>query len=266
LGVAAGPRGTLEITPRPWLGLLASYGEGYRSPQARQLEEGENAPYAKVRSFEVGVRIRPEEGRRLTLTAAGYATTLSYDLAFDPTEGALAKIGPTTRKGGVLQILARPWSWALASLSVTYVRATLDQPPPATAENPSPPFRPGELLPNVPPVVGRADVALTRRLGGVAGGSVEGRIGAGYTFLSARPLPYGQFGDPVSLLDLSLGARWRWLDIGLEAWNVANVRYAGTAFSFVSDWGKREVPSLLPARHFSAGAPRAYLGTLGVLF
>lgn len=270
LGVAAGPRASLEVTARPWLGLLASYGEGYRSPQARQLEEGENAPYAKVRSLEMGARLRPGEGRRLTLTLAGYATFLSYDLAFDPTEGALTKIGPTSREGAVVQLVARPWtsarSSALASLSVTYVRATLDQPPPATADNPSPPFRAGELLPNVPPVVARADVALSRRLAIVGAGALEARLGGGYTFLSARPLPYGQFGDRVNLVDLSLGARWRWVDLGIEVWNVADARYAGSEYSFVSDWGTRAVPSLLPARHLSAGAPRTVLGTLGLSF
>lgn len=270
LGVAAGPRATLEVTPRSWLTFLGSYGEGYRSPQARQLEEGENAPFAKVRSLEAGARLRPGDGRRLTLTLAGYATFLSYDLAFDPSEGALTKIGPTSRKGAVVQLTTRPCSGrrfsALASLSVTYVRATLDQPPPATAENPSPPYQPGELLPNVPPVVARADLALTRHLVAVHGHVVEGRLGAGYTYLSPRPLPYGQFGDPVNLLDVSLGARWRWLDLGLDVWNLAGVRYAGSEYSFVSDWGTRQVASLLPARHFSAGAPRTFLGTLGLSF
>jgi hypothetical protein len=60
--------------------------------------------------------------------------------------------------------------------------------------------------------------------------------------------------------------RWRWVEVGLEAWNVANSRYAATEFSFVSDWGKTEVPSLLPARHLSAGAPRTLLATLGLHF
>ena len=53
--------------PTSWLRLTASYGEGYRSPQALQLEEGEQAPFAKVRSYEAGATLR--EGDRFSLSA-----------------------------------------------------------------------------------------------------------------------------------------------------------------------------------------------------
>src|SRR4029079_18062389 len=71
-GIAAGPRATLEGHPTKWLRLSASYGEGYRSPQARQLEEGEQAPFAKVRSYEAGATVR--EGDQISLSAIAYQT------------------------------------------------------------------------------------------------------------------------------------------------------------------------------------------------
>lgn len=265
LGAAFGPRATLEVNPLPWLDLLASYGEGYRSPQALQLEEGENAPFAKVRAAEGGFRLHPW-GERLSLTGAGYATFLSTDLAFDPQDGRLERIGPTSRRGFVAHVLAKPWRWLIGSVSVTYVHATLDEPPPATAEDPAPAFEPGQLLPYVPPVVVRADVGVVRDLMSFGGGELQGRLGAGLTFLSPRPLPYARFADPVALLDLSASARWRWIELGLDVFNVIGREYAATEYSFVSDWHPGEIPSLVPARHFSAAAPRTFLGTLGLHF
>ncbi len=65
LGVAWGPRATLVLEPllikqesieptEQKLEVFLSYGQGYRSPQARQLDEGENAPFATVHSLETG--------------------------------------------------------------------------------------------------------------------------------------------------------------------------------------------------------------------
>jgi hypothetical protein len=265
LGAAFGPRATVEVSPGASLDLLASYGEGYRSPQALQLEEGENAPFAKVRSMESGFRLHPWE-ERLTFTAAGYATFLSTDLAFDPQDGRLERIGPTTRTGLVAHLTAKPSRGLLGSLSVTYAHATLGEPPPATAENPAPPFEPGQLLPHVPPIVVRVDVGIAGDLVTLGSDVIRGELGTGFTYLSPRPLPYSRFADPVALLDLSASVRWRWFEFRLDVFNVIGGEYAATEYSFVSDWSPGEIPSLLPARHFSAGAPRTLLGTVGLHF
>lgn len=264
-GVAGGPRLSLSAHPTGWLDLIASYGEGFRSPQARQLEEGESAPFAKVRSVEGGFRLH-FAGERYVVTGAGYATFLSTDLAFDPEEGRVERIGPTSRKGVVVHGVVRPWSWAALALSVTWVHATLDAPPPATAEDPAPAYQPGQLLPYVPPVVLRADLTLRRALFALRGRPFVGRFGAGLTHLSGRPLPYSRVAEPVTLLDLSASVRWWFVEVGFDVYNVAGSQYAATEYSFVSDWRTREVPSLVPARHFSAGAPRTYLGTLAFHF
>lgn len=265
LGLAAGPRATVEVEPLSWLLLLASYGEGYRSPQALQLEEGENAPFTKVRSMEAGFRLKPFGGEALSLSGAAYRTHLSNDLAFDPGEGRLERIGPTLRQGIAVHLLAKPWPWALASLSATYVHATLTAPPTATPENPTPAFERGQLLPYVPPWVLRGDVGVTRELT-VGEHHVDLKAGAGATYLSPRPLPYGRFAEPVFLLDFSASARWRALELGLEIFNVLDSRYAASEYSFVSDWGTREAPTLIPARHFSAGPPRSVLASLSLHF
>ncbi|MCY1063863.1 TonB-dependent receptor [Nannocystis sp. RBIL2] len=205
-------------------------------------------------------------GGRLQLSAAGFATFLAQDLAFDPEEGRLEKVGPTRRAGAAVQLIARPLPWLVAAGSVTYVHAVLRAPPPATAENPSPPYVPGQLLPYVPPVVVRADIGIDKDLALLKGRPLGLRVGLGYSYLSPRPLPYGQFADPVHLLDASAAVRWSVVEVGVEAFNLLARRWAATEYNFVSDWGTRPIPSLLPARHFAAGPPLSVMGTLTLHF
>ncbi|MDB4944243.1 MAG: Outer rane receptor protein [Labilithrix sp.] len=259
-GIAAGPRATVEYFPSSWLRFTASYGEGYRSPQARQLEEGEQAPFAKVRSYEAGATLR--DGDRWSLSAALYQTNLSYDLAFDPGEGRLERIGPTTRRGVAAYLLASPVDWMSLSLSATFVHATLDSPPIATPENPSPAYVSGQSLPYVPPLLVRSDTAFTRELGELAHKPLAWKLGYGTTFLSSRPLPYGQTSPPVFLLDATFGVRRDWLELSLDATNLLGAQYADTEYAFVSSWSTSAIPSRVPARHITAGAPRAVLANV----
>lgn len=262
-GFAAGPRASVEVRPIEPLSLMIAYGEGYRSPQARQLADGESAPFTKVRSGDLGVRLELD-GRALELSGTAFYTHLSDDIAFEPEEGRLEPVGPTTRIGGVLALRTQPLPWLTGALSVTFVHATLDEPPPASAEDPTPAFEPGSLLPFVAPWVVRADVGVNERLFDLDGHPFRARIGVGFSFLSPRPLPYGQEADPVALLDAQIGASWRWLSIGVEAFNLLDTRWSATELFFVSNWRPSEQPSRLPARHVSAGAPLTILGTLGV--
>lgn len=265
-GVAAGPRAAIEVTPLPWLRTFVAYGQGYRSPQARQLEEGERAPFTKVHSVEGGVRLAPKWRRPVHFTAAGYGTFLANDLAFDPEEARLERIGPTRRSGLVASLIARPWPWLTAAASVTYVHAVLTAPPPATVENPNPTYVAGQLLPYVPPVVVRGDLGVDKELAQLGKHPLALRVGSGFSYLSSRPLPYGQFSDPLHLLDASAGLRWSYVELGVEAYNLLARRYAASVYSFVSDWGTNPVPSRLPAPHFAAGPPLTVLGTLTLSF
>lgn len=259
-GIAFGPRATIEGNPLPWLRLSASYGEGYRSPQARTLEEGEQAPFAKVKSYEAGATVR--DGDAMSVSAVVYQTDLSTDLVFDPRGARLERIGPTTRRGLVGTFLAAPTDFLNVSLSATYVHATLDSPPLPTPENPTPAYVEGQSLPYVPPVLVRSDVALTRSFGAVAGKPLTWRAGWGTTFLSPRPLPYSQLSPAVFLLDATAGVRRDWLELTLDVFNLLDARYAETEYAYVSNWQSSAVPSRIPARHITAGAPRAILASL----
>ena len=262
-GLAAGPRASIEVRPIRELAFLVAYGEGYRSPQARLLEDGEQAPYSKVRSGDLGFRLELGQREELSLTGTAYYTNLSDDIAFAPQEGRLERLGPSTRIGGVLHLRSRPLPWLLTAVSVTFAHATLDAPPLATAEDPRPPYSPGQLLPYVAPWVVRADVSAGERLFDLDGHPFRGRLGAGFSFLSQRPLPYGAFADPVALLDASGSVSWRWLTLGVEVFNVFDQRYAASVFNFASNWDPTGTPSRLPAQHIAAGQPFTLLVSLG---
>lgn len=262
MGLAAGPRLSSEIKVLPWLSALAAYGEGYRSPQARTLADGQRAPFTKVRSADVGARARPVDG--LDLTASGFWTNVGDDAAFDAREGRLEPIGPTTRLGLTAAALARLDDWFVASASVTAVRATLDAPARATASDPFPAYERGALLPFVAPITARLDLGLRPQLTEWSGSPVQGRAGAGLSYLSPRPLPFGQQARAVSLVDASLGARWRELELIFEVQNLFDSQFAATELHLSSHWDPDSVPSRVPARHIAAGAPRTFLATLGL--
>jgi len=264
LGLAWGPRISAEGRPTEWLSIVAAYGEGYRSPQARLLEDGEPAPFSKVRSADLGLRF--DWGDTLKLTLAGFYTHLSDDVAFEAAEGRLERIGATERLGMVAYAVTRPLPWLVGSVSLTFVDATLLEPPPPTADEPQPPFQQGQNLPFVPPIVIRADLgarhAFIQDLGGESFG---GRLGIGFSFLSSRPLPFGDFAVPVALLDASAGLWWGPLELSVEVYNLLDSAYAAVEYSFPSDWNPDDgVRPRTPARHTAAGAPLSWQVSLGV--
>ncbi|MBO6934551.1 MAG: TonB-dependent receptor [Deltaproteobacteria bacterium] len=260
MGVAGGPRASLAVEATDWLSLLGAYGEGFRSPQARFLEDGERAPFTKVRSADVGLRAQWDE--LLTVTIGGYWTRLGDDVAFEPEEAALRRIGATRRLGAVAHVQARPLPWLVAAGSVTYVDAELLEPPPPSVEEPNPPFEEGQNLPYVPPVVVRLDVGARGPLGELRGQKVTGRVGAGFSYLSPRPLPFGFNAAPVALLDASAGVAWGPVEIGFSVFNLLGSEYAAFELYYVSDWTNGGVRSRVPARHIQAGAPRTLMGTV----
>jgi len=262
-GVAWGPRTSVEVKPLAWFSVRAAYGEGYRSPQARTLEDGEDAPFSKVRSADLGVRFAWDA--RYQITLSGYYTHLSDDVAFSAEEGRLERIGETRRLGAVVHAQARPLDWLIGALSVTFVDAQLLEPPPATAAEPQPAFQAGQNLPFVPPVVVRLDLGARPTLRKNFGPwDLMGRAGAGFSYLSPRPLPFGEFAQPVALLDASTGLGWGPFELSLEVFNLLNNRYAASELNFPSTWEPDGARKRTPVRHTAAGAPRAWLATLGM--
>ena len=123
------------MTPWEPLVLSVAYGEGYRSPQALLLDEGEPAPFTKVRSADVG---------RALLAAATWGScarvfsTRTSDKTWCSSRPRAASSPPDRVRGSArcsTESCVR-WPWLRGAASLTYVRATLDDPPPRTARRP----------------------------------------------------------------------------------------------------------------------------------
>jgi iron complex outermembrane receptor protein len=245
-------RGTLEVRLLPGLSAVASYGEGFRSPQARSLSEGQTTPFTRVVSFEGGVRYH--DGQRFEAAAAAFRTHLSDDLVFDQSTARNERVPGTNRTGVTANMKAEPTAWLVSNTSFTYARAVFD--------GSDLKYRIGDLLPYVPQVVVRSDFALTPELGHVLGYAVQSHFGVGLTYLGRRPLPYSEMGHDVFLTDLNASVRVGPLRSELAVFNALNADYYDGEFVYASSFGG--AASLVPVRHVTVGAPRSVLWSLTV--
>jgi iron complex outermembrane receptor protein len=252
-GMHVGKKITADVRVTAGLHALASYGEGFRSPQARSLSDGQTTPFTQVRSAELGVRLIAP---RLTASLAGFQTRLTDDLVFDQQTTRNERIPATRRTGAALDVVTTPLRWLTAAASATYTHAVL------TASDAN--LHEGDLMPYAPQWVVRGDAALTPRLGSVRGHDVTGRVGTGLSLLARRPLPYHQFGHDVFLVDGSAQVRVGPVELGLEAFNLLNARWFDGEFVFASRWNPGQAAALVPQRHVTVGAPRTVLATLGL--
>lgn len=253
-GAFLGKKATIDVTVMGGLHGLASYGEGFRSPQARSLGDGERAPFTRVVSYEAGFRYR--DGQRLEATAAAFHTDLSDDLVFDQETARNERVAATKRDGLAIEGTARPERWLLATMSFTYTRAAFRESQGI--------YEKGSLVPYVPQVIARSDLAYTPHLGTVKNRRLDGRLGTGLTFMHRRPLPYAEIGHDIFLVDATGSLRWGPLEIGLDVFNVLDAQWFDGEFVFASRFDRNTAASLVPARHVTVGAPRTILGSVAL--
>ncbi len=250
-GTHLGARATLDVVVLPGLHALASYGEGFRSPQARSLGDGERTPFTQVSATEAGLRYRE---RRIEAAAAVFYTRLSDDVLFFETLGRNERVPATERRGVVVDFSARPSPWLTSALGFTYTRATFRE---ASSD-----YARGALVPFVPELVVRSDLMLRRPVMKLLRRELVGTLGFGATWVVKRPIPLGETGRDVQLLDGRASLRLKEVELGLETLNLLDREWNDGEFVYASNFTQNARPSLLPGRHVSAGAPRTVLGTL----
>lgn len=247
-------RGTLDTRLARGLHVMLSAGNGFRSPQARSLGDGERAPFTEVLSLELGARYEAES---LSASLAGFHTRLSDDLVFDPATGRNERLPSTARTGVVGSFRATPAPWALATASLTFTRAEL------TASSDT--LAAGALVPYAPQVVARTELAVTPTLARLAGHALVGRVGMGASLLFGRPLPFGEQGRDAFLLDGRASLRYRWVELGLDAQNLLDATWYDAELVFPSNftaYGAGGAATLVPRRHVTVGPPLTLLGVL----
>jgi iron complex outermembrane recepter protein len=247
------PRATLQVGPFSGFNFTASYGKGVRSIDPIYVTDDVETPFASVSAYEAGIVVGRSFGASsLIARSIFFGTSVDRDLVFNQAEGRNTLSSGTTRAGWIGAVrFGHPWLDQAAH--ITLVRSSFDDT--------------GTLVPYVPNVVMRSDTAVHHDLPWKLDKKpVHVKFSNGLSFVGRRALPYGQVSDTIFTLDTSLSATWGVFMVDLAASNVLNRQYRLGEYNFASDWQNQNgaKPTLVPARHFSAGPPRSLFLTLGV--
>jgi hypothetical protein len=250
----------LVVGPFSGFSLSFSAGQGARTVDPNYVSQGNLTPFVSLTAYEGGVAYAREFDNGLTLKAKSvfFSTHVGQDLAFDPNEVTYTLSGGATRTGWAGSARATGSFYDLAA-NATFVKGAYDGS--------------GLLIPYVPNIVIRSDNALFHDLPipQALGRAFRGVLGVGASYLGPRPLPYGQFSDPVVLLDASATIAWRPLELSVVMTNIIGTEYHVGDYNYASYFPHPNslpaFPTLVPAREFAAGAPRQVLvslsGTVG---
>jgi iron complex outermembrane recepter protein len=268
-GLALSPRATLEYTIISELITVVSYGEGFRSLGANAtvatsqgiagagptIQEGAT-PYSKVRSGEAGLRFQTKD-ERYSVTGSAFATWVQNELVFEATSGGYSTEGESFRRGVVASAIAKPFDWLLASVAASVASSTFTTLVPGISH----------YVPNVPPVLFRADLTARGTLTQISGTPLTGRVGIGYTYLAGRHLTDTVTGPSNNILNANTAVRYRNVEVGIEGYNLLNLRYADDASYYVSNWSTQPGTALASgATHLSMAPPLTVLGSVAVYF
>jgi hypothetical protein len=251
-GFHAGGKATIDVAAGGGVHLVASYGDGFRSPQARDLKEGERVPFTTVRSIEGGLRYKLLTG--FQASAVGFSSWLSHDRVFDATTRENVEAPASMRAGASVAVTARSGPFGM-SLSGTYARARFTD----SDAN----FQKGDPVPYAPAFVLRDDAFVTGRLGRMGGHSLKGRVGVGVQGMAGRALPGGRDGQDLVNLDGTASLSWRFLEMALNGTNLLGQRYYDSQYVYVENFAKK-TPLPPPTPHVLVAAPTAVFLTVQV--
>ena len=247
------PRASLIFGPFDGFTFNASYGEGVRSIDPSYITQDIDTPFASVRAYEGGASYAGQmKNVAVVARSIFFQTHVDRDLIFSETAGRNVLGMGTTRTGwvGATRITG---SWFDQAANLTLVKSTYDDTHLLVAYSPD--------------VVLRSDTATFSDLPFTIGDSkTRGALSAGLTYVGRRPLPLGERSQVIFTIDASATLGWRNFELGLVVTNLLDRRYRLGEYNFVSDFRSEPQPTLVPVRHFTAGAPRAIFATFSVSF
>ena len=239
------------------LSLFASYGRGFRPPEARaftnfeadregiseDVYDGGEPEMTVSDSFELGGRWNPLPYLGTTLT--GFATYIERESIFDHVSGTNLELNGTRRLGAELVVDIYPTHWLTVSGDLTVVKARFE--------------KSGNRVPLVPTSVAGLRV-MANHPSGMSGGLRLLRV-------APRPLPHGATGATLLSLDATIGYRWEnnmYLDFEIE--NLLDRENREGEYHYASHWQTDQTASEIPVLHTSAGAPFNIRATFGLQF
>lgn len=251
VGTAVMPRASVLLGPWWGLTLTGAAGSGVRSVDPEYVNAGQRTPFASIFSWEGGASWARQGDFPVAARAIVFGTHVDKDLIFSEQAGRTVIGGGTTRLGalGALR-LAGPFFDA--SASATWVRSTFDET--------------GLLVPYVPDLVVRGDLVAFHELPWeLLHKAPNARLGIGLDFVGPRALPYGERSDSRVLLDASFELSWRAFSLSVAVRNLLDSQYRLGEYNYTSDFHTQgQLPTLVPARMFSAGAPRSLMLSVGI--
>ena len=238
------PRATLTFGPFQHFSYSLSYGHGVRSIDPVYISQDIATPFASISAADGGVAYARDLGKvSIAARSIFFRTHVDRDLIFSETEGRSVLAGGTTRTGwnGLVRLRG---SFFDQNANISLVKSAFDDT--------------GLLVPYSPDLVVRSDTTIFGDLPLAFGGSpVRGTLSAGAGYVGHRALPYGQRSDTIFTFDAGASARYRAYELELQVTNLLDTRYRAAELNYVSDFRSQPLPTLVPARHFAAGAPRA---------
>jgi iron complex outermembrane receptor protein len=244
------PRAVLLLGPWRNLTVSGSWGRGMRSIDPQYVTNDVETPFATAESWEMGLAwAAPGHPLAVAARTSVFRTHVDRDLIFSETTGRNAIGGGTTRLGWLASARAASRFFDL-STSATLVRSRFDDT--------------GLLIPYVPDLVVRSEAALFGAVGRLLGRALSGRAGLGLTYVGRRALPLGQRSDAIFTLEASASLAFGHFSLELAAQNLLDRQYRLGEYHYASDFHSRGWPTLVPARHFTAGAPRSLTLSLAV--
>lgn len=239
------PRLGAQLRVSDALRLHASYGRGFRPPEARafssvtpdvtgiseEVYRGGQPSMASSDALEIGAQFRPAPAFGATLS--GFGTFIAREIVFDHVSGLNLELSRTKRLGVELDLRVHPTPWLLLVADATLVEARF--------------VDSGRPIPFAPWLVAGARAVVTHESGF--------RAGLRFLTLAPRALPHGATGAPLARLDLSLGYHFKRYRIDGAIENVLGQPLREGEYHFASAWNPDEEPSQIPVLHTAAGPP-----------
>jgi iron complex outermembrane receptor protein len=251
--VAVLPRGSVILGPFEHFSFNASYGQGVRSIDPSYITQDVKTPFASINAYEGGI-VYATDIKDVTVVARSifFETKVDKDLIFNESVGRNVLGSGTTRTGwvGALRLTG---SFFDEAANLTFVRSEYDDT--------------HLLVAYVPSAVFRSDTAIFSDLPiSIDGKKFRGTLSGGITYVGPRALPFGQQSQDIFTVDASANVSWTRYEVGVMATNLFDTRYRLGEFNYASDFHSQPQPTLVPERHFTAGAPRGVFGTFAINF
>ena len=253
-GQALLPRVALILGPLFGVSATVSYGQGVRSIDPIYITQDAKTPFASAESIDAGLSFARRFGSlSFNVRSAFFRTRVDRDLIFSQSAGRNLLSGGSTRLGSASATRLTGRFFDVAA-NLTYVKATFDDT--------------GLLIPYVPNLVFRFDGSLFGELpfqkARIRGKALRGALASGITYVAPRPLPQGEVSNPIFTVDVNATVGLWLFDVGFIATNLLDNQYRLGEYNYASDFHSQAFPTLVPVRHFSAGAPRCLFFTLAL--